>query len=50
VTSWVFQERPPEGETVAVANFEGWTYLVAALAMILVASALVIRRYRAVRA
>jgi ABC-2 type transport system permease protein len=50
VTSWMFRQPPAEGETVAVADFEGWAYLIAALAMTFVASALVIRRYRAVRA
>src|SRR5690606_16109875 len=49
-TSWIFQQAPAEGETVEVAGFEGWSYLVAAAAMIVVASGLVIRRYRAVRA
>jgi ABC-2 type transport system permease protein len=48
-TSWMFQRPPAEGETVDVANFEGWTYLVAAAVMIIIATGLVIRRYRTVR-
>lgn len=49
-TEWVFREPPPEGDTVQVAGFDGWTYLAVALAMIAVGTALVLRRYRAVRA
>lgn len=49
-TSWMFHERPPEGETVDIANFAGWSYLAAAVVMIVIASGLVLRRYRTVRA
>lgn len=50
VTPWAFRESYEPGSTVDQAGFEGWAYLVAALAMTFVATLFVLRRYRAVRA
>lgn len=49
LSAWTFREPFPEGDTVDVAGFDGWTYLVAVLVMTAAATLLVIRRYRAVR-
>ncbi|HRC61865.1 MAG TPA: hypothetical protein PLX85_01410 [Dehalococcoidia bacterium] len=50
LSSWMFRQPTPRGGAVAVAGFEGWTYLVVALVVTAVASLLVLRRYWSVRA
>lgn len=50
VSSWAFREPFPRGSAVESAGFDGWAYLAATLAITFVATLVVIRRYRGVRA
>lgn len=50
VSNWAFREPFPPDSTVQNAGFEGWAYLIAALAVTCGATLVVVRRYRRVRA
>ncbi|MGE0227047.1 MAG: ABC transporter permease [Dehalococcoidia bacterium] len=50
VSSWAFRAEFPRGSTIDNAGFSGWAYFGASLAIAFVASLLVVRRYRSIRA
>ncbi|MEZ4554169.1 MAG: ABC transporter permease [Dehalococcoidia bacterium] len=50
VSSWAFRTEFPTGSAVENAGFSGWAYFGASLAITLVASLLIVRRYRSIRA
>jgi ABC-2 type transport system permease protein len=49
-TAWMFRVPPEPESTAEAAGYAGWTYALVALAVTLVASLLLVRRYRTVQA